>query len=219
VHGFSPHDPFPLWPGYGPELYAAAKRHAAAADAWLGLEVEKTEASLRAPADGEERWLGRAPDVWLTPYVELREWLELLAPKAGETVADLGAGYGRLGFVMARHFPGCPFRGYELVPERVAEGAAALRRFGAGNAALEAANIAAPGWELPRAAIYFIYDFGSRESVARVLEKLRGAARLSGVRVVARGRGVRQQIERGHPWLASVHEPVHGPHYSVYRSF
>jgi len=219
VPDFDPTDPFPHWPDYGPPLYAAAKRHAAAADAWLGLRVEETEALLRDPQDGEERWIGRHSSIFLTPYIELRHWLAQLKPTAGDTIADLGAGYGRLGFVLARHFPAARFEGFELVPERARAGAEALARYPAPNAKLTQADIAAPGWTLPAAAVYFVYDFGSRESIARVLEKLRAAARDRGVRVVARGRGMRGQIERDHPWLGSVHEPIHGAHYSIYRSF
>jgi hypothetical protein len=208
---FDPRDPFPLWPGYGPELYASAKKHAAACDAWLGLGVEGIEEKLRDPRDGEERWIGRHPSIFLTPYVELRAILEEVRPREGETVADLGAGYGRLGFVLARHFPRSLFRGYEIVPERVNSGREALGRFGAPNARLEQGDLRS--LPVPEASIYFIYDFGSRPSIARVLEELKGRS----FTLVARGRGVRHEIDRHHPWL-SVHDPVHGPHYSVYRS-
>lgn len=211
---FDPQDPFPLWPDYGPALYAMAKKHAAAADAWLGMDVETTESRLVDPRDGEERWIGRHSSIFLTPYVELREMLERIQPKPGETIADLGARYGRLGFVMARHFPECAFRGYEIVPERVRAGAKALQKFGARLATLETADLREI--KIPEAQIYFIYDFGSRESVARTLDRLKNAGP---IRVVGRGRAVRDAIERHHPWLGSVHEPVHGPHYSLYRSF
>jgi SAM-dependent methyltransferase len=213
VHDFDPTDPFPLWPGYGPELYASAKKHAAAADEWLGIPVEKIEAKLTDPKDGEERWIGRHPSIFLTPYVELRAWLEELKPEG--TVVDLGAGYGRLGFVLARHYPGTRFLGYELVPERAQAGADALKRFGAGNASLRQADLNEIA--LPEAQLFFVYDFGSRESIARLLEKLRDRAKENNFTLVARGRGVRDAIEKSHPWL-SVHDPVHGPHYSVYRS-
>ncbi len=209
---FNPADPFPLWPSYGPPLYAAAKKHAAACDEWLGLDVEKIERNLRDPRDGEERWIGRHPSIFLTPYVELRCWLEELKPTT-ETIADLGAGYGRLGFVLAKHFPETKFLGYELVPERASSGARALKKFPAPHATLEQADITHDAWPLPKAEIYFIYDFGSKQSINKILEKLKSQKRF---RLVARGRGVRDAIEKKHPWI-SVHEPVHGPHYSIYR--
>jgi precorrin-6B methylase 2 len=149
--------------------------------------------------------------------VELRTWLEELKPKDGETVADLGAGYGRLGFILARHFPGVNFLGLELVTERVKEGAKALANFPAPNARLETANLLRAN--TPEADIYFIYDFGARESILKVLDDLKRIAKTANIRVVGRGRRVRDLIEREHPWLGSVHQPVHGPHYSIYRNF
>lgn len=214
----NPHDPFPL-EELSPENYVRAKRYSAAVDAWLGLRIADTEKSLHDPGDGEERWAWLDPSVFLTPYGELRAWLEELKPAPGEAVVDLGAGYGRLGFVMARHFPGSRFLGFELAPERVREGAEALARFGAGNALLAQANIADRGWSPPEEAIYFIYDFGKPESMAKILRDLRAVASRRGIRVVGRGRGVRDQIERDHPWLGSVHPPVNRRHYSIYRSF
>jgi SAM-dependent methyltransferase len=214
---FDPNDPFPLIAALAPEHYSAAKKHAAAADAWLGLDVPGTEARVHDPKDGEERWLDRHPSVFLTPYVELRAWLEELKPKHGETVADLGAGYGRLGFILARHFPGTKFLGLELVPERVKEGARALAKYPAPNARLETANLLHTS--TPEAEIYFIYDFGVSDSILKVLDDLKRIAKTKEIRVVGRGRRVRDLIERTHPWLGSVHQPVHGPHYSVYRNF
>ncbi len=216
---FHPRDPFPLLPALAPDHYASSKRHAAAVDEWLGLNVGAVEAKLRDPGDGEQRWIDRHASVFLTPYVELRAWLERLRPRAGETVVDLGAGYGRLGFVLARHFPEAIFAGFEIVPERVVEGAQALARFGARNARLTRVNIADPAWIPPPAEIYFIYDYGSRESIAKTLGDLREISREKNIRVVGRGRGVRDQIERTHPWLGSVHRPAHFGHYSIYRSF
>jgi hypothetical protein len=213
---FDPADPFPHFPHLGPEQYGAAKKHSAEADAWLGLAVANVEARLSDPRDGEERWLGRHPSVFLTPYVELRSWLEELQPAGGETVVDLGAGYGRLGFVMARHFPQSHFLGFELVPERVREGMGALARFPAPQARLFEANLAA--FAIPAAETYFIYDFGARTSILKVLDQLKGIAKERRIRVVGRGRRVRDLIEREHPWLGSVHEPIHGPHYSIYRN-
>ncbi|HEY8279454.1 MAG TPA: class I SAM-dependent methyltransferase [Bdellovibrionota bacterium] len=216
---FHEKDPFPLVGEIIPELYADSKRHAASVDDWLGLAVEKIESRLADPKDGAERWIGRHSSVFLTPYVELRAWLEELKPKEGSTVVDLGAGYGRLGFVLARHFPEVKFLGFELVPERVREGTAALARFKATNASLEEADLSLPSWKPPVADIYFIYDYGSPEAVRKTLEDLKHISNKKGIIVVGRGRGVRDKIEKEHPWLGSVYGPVHRAHYSIYRSF
>ncbi len=215
---FNPADPFPHLP-LEPSSYPAAKRHAAMADRWLGIEVEKVEAKIRDPGDGQQRWLDRHPSIFLTPYVELRAWLEQLRPEAGSAVVDLGAGYGRLGFVLARHFPECRFLGFELVPERVKEAAKALERFGAGRASMLQADISDPSWKPPVAEIYFIYDYGTREAISKTLGDLRELARGHGIQVVGRGRAVRDCVEKDHPWLGAVHPPLHEAHYSLYRSF
>jgi hypothetical protein len=211
-------DPFPLT-AVGPGNYPAAKRHAEKVDDWLGLDVPAVEASIQALPDGQERWIEHAPAVFLTPYVELRAWLEELRPRPGETVVDLGAGYGRLGFVMARHFPGSSFLGFELVGERVKAGAEALARFGAGNARLLAADISSPAWRPPPAEIYFIYDYGTKAAIAKTLADLRDLSKERGIRVVGRGRAVRDQVEKEHPWLGSVHRSLVRDHYTIYRSF
>lgn len=216
---FDPQNPFPLLPPLQPEQYAEAKRHAAAVDAWLGIEIERVEKSILPSVDGEQTWSDRHSSIFLTPYVELRTWLEFLALPPNARVVDLGAGYGRLGFVMARHAPGCFFEGFEIVPERVAAGQKALEKFCARNAKLTVANIARLEWKPPRADVYFIYDYGTRAAIGKTLEDLKGISKAQGIRVVGRGRGVRDQIEREHPWLSSVHSPVHFAHYSVYRSF
>jgi hypothetical protein len=215
---FDPLNPFPLVK-LSPELYPAAKRHAAKADEWLGLSVDATEARIHDPKDDQERWLGRHPSIFLTPYVELRAWLEELAPMSGDRVADLGAGYGRLGFVLARHFPQCRFLGFELVKERVESGRLALGKFGAPLAELRQADLSSPAFTPPPAEIYFIYDYGTKSAIGKTLSDLRELSTTIKFRVVGRGRAVRDQIEREHPWLSSVYPAVHHGHYSIYRNF
>ncbi len=213
-----PGNPFPLLP-LSPELYPLAKRHAALADEWLGLQVSSTESRLNPNLlPGQQTWCDRHPSIFLTPYVELRAWLEELRPEAGELVVDLGAGYGRLGFVLARHFPETRFLGFELVKERVSEGQKALRNFGAVRAELLEADLSAPGFTPPLADYYFIYDYGTRAAIAKTLCDLRELSKAKKFQVVGRGRSVRDQIEREHPWLSAVHAPTHHAHYSIYRA-
>jgi hypothetical protein len=140
---FNPAQPFPFRE-QKMRTYSEALEHSALVDAWLGLQIERVERELveqgcrsRAPGssgDHQQLWFGLATQSLLTPYNEIREILERIKPRPGETVVDLGAAYGRMGFVIARHFPGVGFVGYEYVGERVKESERCLERFIAGTA-------------------------------------------------------------------------------------
>jgi hypothetical protein len=219
---FDPADPFPLLPP-ALRVYALEQEHAAQVDAWLGLEVERIEHELVASgraADGkrEQNWVGLPSRSLLTPYTEIRELLARLSPRPGSTLVDLGAAYGRMAFVVAAHWPRLRFVGYELIRERVEEGLRCLRERGATGVELHYQDLTDPRF-LPREAdVYFLYDFGSREAIAKTLGDLRELAKRRPITVVGRGRASRDEIERRHPWLCEVVEPEHLPRYSIYRS-
>lgn len=215
-------DPFPLAPEAS---LGAAQAHAERVDAWLDLRVGDVEAELArrdagrtARAQGQEIWLDRGPRTFLTPYSELREIVEALRPASGETIVDAGAGYGRLGFVLDRHAPGVAFLGLELVPERVREGARALAARRCMNARLIEFDLLEDPDRIQSASTYFIYDFGTTQAIERCLVALREVSASRAIRVVGRGRAIRDAIERQHPWLSQVVAPVHGPRWSIYSS-
>ena len=229
---FDPLDPFPLL-DEARHSYAEAQAHAALVDEWLGLQTDAIEASLsewqaRTVADGQERWAGLPIKSLMTPYTELRLILEELAPAPGETIVDFGAAYGRLGFVIAKHAPAVGFIGYELIAPRANEGRRRLEIFAeriSGESglprchlALEAADLRAPEFIAPRAEYYFMYDFGSREAIDKILAELFELSKSSALTVVGRGGRTRDAIERHNPWLSQVVEPKHHPHYSIYSS-
>src|SRR5262245_35420767 len=100
---FDPADPFPLLPPDS-HSYADAQAHSEQADAWLGLETARVESSIRRKYQelgleddpDHQLWIGLTTRSMLTPYTEFRALLSKLAPHPGQTVADLGAGYGRM---------------------------------------------------------------------------------------------------------------------------
>jgi hypothetical protein len=203
--------------------YAEEKSLAEARDRELGLDTAATEAEIAArlaredPRRERQTWNHLSPQVFQTPYAELARIVREADPDRRARVwADLGAAYGRLGIVLAEIRPDARFVGMELVPERVREGRRIYLALGLDPESLVAADLRECA--LPEADLYFIYDFGTRAEIERVLEALRLPARRGPVTVVGRGRGVRDAIERGHPWLADVIPPVHGPHSSIYRS-
>src|SRR5689334_5029748 len=110
---FDVSDPFPLVPE-GSDIYRNAQVHSGKVDAWLGLKISEIETALseRLYAErGRERyrepykdsWVGLPPQSLLTPYSEIRSILAKLSPPPGSTLVDLGAGYGRVGFVIHAH--------------------------------------------------------------------------------------------------------------------
>lgn len=215
-----PDDPFPLADERLVD-YAAAQEHAAEVDAWLGLRTEEVERSLprdALAATGQQLWLDLPVRGLLTPYTELRALMEHLKPAAGSLVVDLGAGYGRLGFVVARHCPGVSFLGYEFVAGRVGEGNRCLEAHGHAGSRLEQADLSSRTFRPVPADVYFLYDYGTREAIEKTLEDLRQVARTQPITVVGRGRASRDAIERRHPWLSQVVAPEHATHASIYRT-
>lgn len=202
--------------------------HAEACDRWLDLRVSKIEAELasvgcrlRAPrASGEKQqiWIGLEPQMLLTPYTEIRWLLEKLKIKSTATVVDLGAAYGRVGFVMARHLPHATFIGYEYVGERVKEANRALEKFGAKKAHVEHADLASSDFHLDFADVFFIYDFGTPKAIEKTLYQIRKIAEKKEIVLVVRGRQSRYMIDRGHSWLVDAFPGDDEGRITIYRS-
>lgn len=205
-----------------------ARDHAADADRWLGMRVEPIEATLtrvgsREPApatsgDKHQLWFGLSPRDLLTPYLEIRRSLASLALEPGMTVVDLGAAYGRMGFVLHRHEPGVRFVGYEYVGERVREGNRALEKFGATLAELHHADLTSPSLKIASADVYFVYDYGTPKAIEKTLYDLKKVAVRSPITIVARGRTCRYAIESRHPWLAKADPFAPEDTITIYRS-
>jgi hypothetical protein len=227
---FDSTDPFPLV-SLDSVSYSDLKDHSAQVDAWLGLRTSVTETSIEATFDreaakqrDERHWIGLPVEALLTPYIEIRFLLEQLKPLTG-SIVDLGAGYGRMGFVIAKHFPSINFLGIEVVEERVREGSSALKRYlatlnslsRADQIRLVAGDLTAAGFSLPEANIYFLYDYGSASAIEKTLRDLMQMSLQRSIVVVGRGGATRDAIEKRHPWL-SVQTPRHFPHFSIYRS-
>ena len=222
---FEARNPFPLQAEFS---LNEARDHAMEADRWLGLRVDVIEASLarqgsRDPApqtsgDKHQLWFGLSPRDLLTPYLEIRLMLSELCLKPGMTVIDLGAAYGRMGFVLHRHEPGVRFIGYEYVGERVREGRVALDRFGAELAELHHADLTASVFKVAKADVYFLYDYGTPKAIEKTLFDLCRIARERPITIVARGRTCRYAIESRHSWLAKADPLAPEAAITIYRS-
>jgi hypothetical protein len=224
---FDASDPFPLVPE-GQYTYQEEQEHSAKVDAWLGIETEIIEKEIQsrrftdelavAIKNHEQVWVGLPTEALLTPYTEIRRILETLKPKLNTCLIDLGSGYGRIGFVIGRHFPGVEFIGYEYVQKRVEESKRCLEKWKYPGVMIENVDLGAPDFVPKSADYYFLYDFGAKRTIEKVLQDLRSIARERPISVIGRGRSVRDIIELGHPWLSSVYAPTHHLHYSLYRS-
>jgi hypothetical protein len=216
---FDPQDPYPLESMSYPE----AQRHAGAVDLWLGLRIDEVEADISfknqssGPRD-QQKWGGLAPQVLLTPYTELRAMLADVGLKNSDCVVDLGAGYGRMGFVLAKHYPEVQFVGYEILEERVREAKRCLENHSCHRAKMICADLSATDFFPVLANVYFIYDYGSRLAVVKTLEDLKKIAQTRPITVIGRGRLSRDLIERETPWLSQVIKPSHRGNFSIYRS-
>lgn len=218
---FNQDNPYPLL-AMTDCTYREAQIHASKVDAWLGLNTLGIEAALQTKNSDQELWIGLKPEALLTPYIEFRQILERLDARGklvpDSTVIDCGAGYGRMGFVIGAHYPIVKFIGYEIVPERVAEGARCLALQGFHSAQLLCANIDSPNFKLPEAETYFVYDFSHRAAIDRLLLRLQQIAKSRSVTVVARGRSSRDAIDHRAPWLSQVVTPEHFQNFSIYQS-
>ena len=166
-----------------------------------------------------EAWVGLPLPALQTPYGELADLVRAIGPSPGETWVDLGAGYGRLAVVLAALAPEVRFIGYELIPERAHEGQRVLDNLGlAPLATLHTQDLSAARFSPAEADVYFLYEFGSRAHMEKTLADLREMARSRIITVAARGELCRSLIDRGHPWLTSAVNPVHGERVSIYRT-
>ncbi len=230
---FQPANPFPLLPDLEARSISEMRAHSGSVDKWLGLrtlEIERTlaiaEHRLRSPRDSsgetQELWLGLDVQALLTPYVELRWLFERFHLRPGQTVVDLGAAYGRMGFVLARHHRGVRFIGYEYVGERVEEtrrcfNAFAVDAYSRRELVMEHADLASETFRPADADLYFIHDYGNLKAIEKTLYDLRRIARTRTLSLVGRGRHCRYLIDARHPWL--VAEPQNSERaFTIYRS-
>lgn len=224
---FHPSSPFPFVDP-ATHTYAEAQMHSAEVDRWLGFRLAPIEGALsesgcrlRAPegsGEKQELWFGLDPQSLLTPYTEIRYLLEKLNLQSGQTVIDLGAGYGRMGFVVNRHFPGVRFVGYEYVGERVQEAKRLFNLHGLKDCFVQHADLSSSKFIPLSADFYFLYDYGTLKAIEKTLYDLKRIARSRVVTLIARGRHCRYLIDRSHPWLKKAHPLESESRVSIYQT-
>lgn len=158
---------------------------------------------------GNQTWVGLHPDSIQTPYSELHRMCREAGIVSGDHVVDFGAGYGRLGVILEKSFPGSTFHGIEYVPERVAEGKRAFP-----SLHLTQGDLTAEDFFPEEADHYFIYDFGKVPHIRRLLNQLSGIADRKSFTLTGRGNGIRSLIAHEFHWLTPVYEEER---FTIYR--
>lgn len=219
---FDPINLFPLLSNDSVDFNEAAE-HSAKVDAFLNLNIAPVEAMLLSsnnyPAD-QITWHQLPSRSLMTPYTEIRLLLRRLPLVLNDTIIDLGAAYGRMGFVIHQHYQHLNIRylGYELVSERAQEANRVYQIHQIKSAQVLTQDLSSPNFQTPLAQFYFIYDYGSLLAIEKTLNDLKQIAKDHPIQVIGRGRGIRNQIDRHHPWLSQVVKPHHYLYYSIYSS-
>lgn len=198
--------------------YEEEKQHSERIDRTLGFRYPGETSPTQALKFGDaETWAHLSPQIFQTPYPELYRMIEEIDPnEIVKSWADLGAAYGRFGLMLGAFRPNAKFSGIEIDEHRVLEAKRIYQENGLDPDSIYQGDCGrAP---LPSAEVYLIYDFGHQQAVEAALQNLRKLAQIGPMKVIGRGRRVRDLIERNHPWLGSVHSPVHRDHYSIYRT-
>jgi len=164
---------------------------------------------------GNQTWVGLDPQTLQTPYQEIEELLHLLKPKNKSHLIDLGAGYGRLAFVLRELYPEVIFTGFEYVPERVFEGKRVFSLHGLDSEGLRVQDLTCPDFVLPVADYYFLYDYGNVRDIRHTLKQIEKVADEKNIVLIARGKGSQSLIEHEFLWLAKMNQ---AKNYSLYTN-
>lgn len=123
---------------------------------------------------GEETYSFAGPGLLLTPYTEILNLFKAAGLKRGQSVVDLGAGFGRVGLALATQYPDVTVTGYEIVKERIEEGARVAKEWGLDSRVhLLEQNLADPDFKPQAADYYFAFNPVSGSTFDKILEDLR----------------------------------------------
>ncbi|MCK6597394.1 MAG: hypothetical protein L6Q37_03450 [Bdellovibrionaceae bacterium] len=204
--------------------YEAAKAQSQILDEFIGFNCPSIENELFLKTKSENHfkekqfWFGLDIQSLQTPYSELVEMVTYLNPKDNDLWIDLGAAYGRMGVTLGFLKPKVTFIGFEFISARVIEGNRIYKHLSLKNSHLKEMDIATQDFKLQLADVYFVYDFGSKRDVMDILEKLRKISLEQPIKVIARGRGIKNWIYQTSPWLYDMKPQIHFENWSLFQS-
>ena len=130
------------------------------------------ESNRKQHYQGTQTWIGLHPQGLQTPYNDIFDSLSLLKDFDINKVVDIGAGYGRVGLVMNSLFPDAKFVGFEILKKRKEEGNRIFENLELENCKIILKNVLDDDFELPKAQVYFIYDFSEMSDICQILDQL-----------------------------------------------
>jgi hypothetical protein len=181
--------PTPEAVSYFRAVYAHVQRHPTAGpldlrpftdliEVLLGVDARNraADAAVRArvsPLDNHI-WGGMTVHSIQSGYYGLFHLLTLLDLQPGQTLVDVGSGYGRVGHTLGMIWDRVNFVGYEIAPERVHAARANAERLGLGERVryIEQ-DLQSPNLHLAPADVYFLFDPTTEAARLRVIEDLR----------------------------------------------
>lgn len=215
--------------------YKSERQHSKDLDKFLGFKIQKIEQKLlqkfraydkildesnrKKHFQGTQTWIGLNPQILQTPYSEISHFLSYFVKYKPKKIIDLGAAYGRIGLVMNAIIPDSTFIGYEILDVRFKEAKRMIKYLSLDNCEMRNENILDKNFKLPKADVYFIYDFSDSIGLHIILSRL--AKKISKERffIVAKGDGVRTIIQLKFPEFWSTHGVIHKKNWSIYSSF
>ena len=159
--------------------------------------------------EGEETYSFAGPELLLTPYSEIFNLFRAVRLKPGDSVVDLGAGFGRVGLALATKYPDVTFTGYEIVRDRIKEGERIAKAWGLeGQVHLHEQNLADPQFKPKAADVYYAFNPVSGATFDKILEDLREVGLQSGKRFkfIVFGPSPFFKTE-AQPWLKEIKGP------------
>ncbi len=186
--------------------------HAKNLDRFFGYRIPKIEVKLQQKYrpyymvddssnrkkhyQGTQTWIGLHPQVLLTPYNYLFEAFNQIKDHDITRVVDIGAGYGRVGMVMNAVFPNARFIGYEILKQRADEANRIFDRLDLINCEILLKNVLDDDFILPRADVYFMYDFSEMNDVCQILDILVKRAEEYNFLLITKGEGLDYLLEK-----------------------
>jgi precorrin-6B methylase 2 len=114
--------------------------------------------------------------------------LNLLSPKEGAKIVDLGSGYGRVGLVFSLLRLNIDFIGYEIVGERNEQANQAAKALGLSDRLqFITQDLSLAEFQIPEADIYYMYDPFTEETYQYILKQIKALSEKRSVTIVTKG--------------------------------